>query len=339
INGATTQADIYGIFGREGLDIGARWTTPDPSTPTYKAMKMYRNYDGAKSTFGDTGISATSATNPDSLSAFAAQRTADGALTVMVISKVLTGTTPVTVNLANFTSNGVAQVWQLTSSNAITRLADVTVGGATLSATVPPQSVTLFVLAGGGTTSNQSPVATVSATPVSGAAPLQVAFNGSGSHDADGSIVSYAWNFGDGGTASGATATHTYTTAKTYVATLTVTDNQGATGSANVTITVSGSTGGGDAINAPSNLSASVSRGTGGVNLNWSDNANNETGFYVERATAGSSNFGRIGQVPANVKSFLDTPGGGRWTYRVQAFNASSGRASSYSNQATARVK
>ena len=46
INGATTQADIYGIFGREGLDIGARWTTPATSTPTYKAMKMFRNYDG-----------------------------------------------------------------------------------------------------------------------------------------------------------------------------------------------------------------------------------------------------------------------------------------------------
>jgi hypothetical protein len=38
INGATTQADIYGIFGRENLDMASRWTTPDPATPTYKAM-------------------------------------------------------------------------------------------------------------------------------------------------------------------------------------------------------------------------------------------------------------------------------------------------------------
>src|SRR6185312_16430489 len=42
INGATTQADIYGIFGREGLDIATRWTTPGANTPTYKAMQMYR---------------------------------------------------------------------------------------------------------------------------------------------------------------------------------------------------------------------------------------------------------------------------------------------------------
>ena len=70
INGATAQADIDGIFGREGLDLATRWTTPDPSTPTYLAMKMYRNYDGNKSTFGDTSI-LTTVPDPDNLSAFA----------------------------------------------------------------------------------------------------------------------------------------------------------------------------------------------------------------------------------------------------------------------------
>ena len=113
INGATAQADIYGIFGREGLDMGARWATPASSTPTYKAMKMYRNYDGNKSTFGDTSVSA-SAPNPDNVAAFAAQRSSDGALTVMVISKYLSATTPATINLANVTHRGTAQAWQLT---------------------------------------------------------------------------------------------------------------------------------------------------------------------------------------------------------------------------------
>jgi len=70
INGATTQADILGIFGREGLDLAARWTTPDATTPTYKAIKMYRNYDGNKSAFGDTSVSA-GGTNPDNVSVFA----------------------------------------------------------------------------------------------------------------------------------------------------------------------------------------------------------------------------------------------------------------------------
>lgn len=148
INGATTQADVFGIFGREGLDMSARWTTPASTTPTYKAMKMYRNYDGLKSTFGETSVLA-SAPNPDSVAAFAAQRSSDGALTLMVISKSPAGSTPATINLANFSHGGSSQVWQLTAANTITRLSDATISGAGFSVTLPPQSVTLFVVARG----------------------------------------------------------------------------------------------------------------------------------------------------------------------------------------------
>jgi len=145
INGATTQADILGIFGREGLDMAARWTTPAASTPTYKAMKMFRNYDGNKSTFGDTSVAATTP-NPDAVSAFAAQRTTDGALTVMVIAKSPSTTAPATINLAHFAHTGVAQAWQLTAANTITRLADVAISGPSFTVTLPAQSVTLFVI-------------------------------------------------------------------------------------------------------------------------------------------------------------------------------------------------
>ena len=145
INGATAQADIYGIFGREGLGMAARWATPASSTPTYKAMKLYRNYDGSRSTFGETSVSAT-APNPDAVAAFAAQRSSDGALTVMVIAKSLSGSTPATIALANFAHNGAAQAWQLTAANAITRLSDVSVSGSSFAVTLPPQSITLFVV-------------------------------------------------------------------------------------------------------------------------------------------------------------------------------------------------
>jgi hypothetical protein len=150
INGATTQADVLGIFAREGLDLAARWTTPASSTPTYKAIKMYRNYDGHKSSFGDTSVAAT-VPNPDALSAFAARRSADGALTVMVINKSLSGSTSAAVTLANFQSGGAANVWQLTSANTITQLPDVALAGATITATLPPQSVTLFIVSSGST--------------------------------------------------------------------------------------------------------------------------------------------------------------------------------------------
>ncbi|MEP6924419.1 MAG: glycoside hydrolase family 44 protein [Pyrinomonadaceae bacterium] len=144
INGATAQADIYGILGREGLDTAARWTTPDTATPTFKAMKMYRNYDGNRSGFGEQSVSAV-IPNPDRLSAFAAIRLADGALTVMVINKI-SGDTPVTINLANFNSGSTAQVWQLTATNQINRLSDVAVSNNVVSATAPSQSITLFVV-------------------------------------------------------------------------------------------------------------------------------------------------------------------------------------------------
>ncbi|HWD20789.1 MAG TPA: glycoside hydrolase family 44 protein [Verrucomicrobiae bacterium] len=144
INGATAQADILGIFGRESLDLATRWTTPDPSSPTYLSLKMYRNYDNHKSTFGDTSVLA-SAPNPDNMAVFAAQRASDGALTVMVVSKYLTGAAPVVLQLTNFTAGGPAQVWQLNASNVIARLPDVAINGNTLQTVVPGQSVTLFL--------------------------------------------------------------------------------------------------------------------------------------------------------------------------------------------------
>jgi len=329
INGATAQADIYGIFGRERLDFAARWGTPDPSTPTYKAMKMYRNYDGNKSTFGETSVRA-SAPDPDTLSAFAAVRS-DGALTVMVVNKVLSGSTPVTISLAGFTPAGTAQSWQLTSANAITRLPDLSVSGSTLTTTVPQQSITLLVLPAGVT--NKPPVAAASATPTTGVAPLTVSFDGGGSSDSDGSIASYSWAFGDGSTATGPKPSHTYSAAGSYTATLTVTDNQGATASTSVTITVSPST----ALNAPSNLTRSVSR-TGIVTLGWIDNSANEEGFYVERAPRGSSSFVRVGAVSANAAKYSEQPGKGWYDYRVQAYNATTGRMSAYSNTVSAKV-
>lgn len=145
INGATAQADIMGIFGREGLDLATRWGTPAATTPTYLALKMYRNYDGNKSTFGDTSVS-TVVPDPDNLSAFSALRASDGALTLMVINKDLTNASPINVSIANFNTTGTAQRWQLTAANAISQLANLSVTNNVLSDIVPSQSITLYVL-------------------------------------------------------------------------------------------------------------------------------------------------------------------------------------------------
>ena len=333
INGGIAQADILGIFGREGLDMAARWTTPDASTPTYKAMKIYRNYDGNRSTFGDTSVAATGA-NPDNVSVFAAERSTDGALTVIVINKYLSGNTPATLNLVNFPHNGNAQVWQLTAANVINRLADMNFASNSFTATLPPQSITLFVVAAA--SGNQAPSAVMAAMPTSGVAPLAVSFDGSSSFDIDGTLVTYVWNFGDGATASGATTSHTYSTSGTYAARLTVTDNQGATNFTTTTIQVTVNPGTLPA--APTNLVATAISKTQ-INLAWTDNSANEDGFKIERCSGAScANFSQIATVSGNIKNFSNTglKRNTTYRYRVRAFNASGN--SAYSNIAGAKT-
>jgi hypothetical protein len=188
LNGATTQADVLGIYGRDGFDLATRWTvakntntTPTTYYVTYLASLIYRNYDGNNSTFGDTSVSSTVA-NADNLSAFAATRGADGALTVMVINKQQ-GSTPVTVNLANFSTTRTAQAWQVNSKSqtAIARLADVAVSNNAITTTVPSQSITLFVISAGSVT------------------PPPPAPNGLGANVGSGAVA-LAWNAAGGAT-------------------------------------------------------------------------------------------------------------------------------------------
>jgi PKD repeat protein len=97
-------------------------------------------------------------------------------------------------------------------------------------------SITLTIEDNDGIQSTNTQSVTVSAAPnnaptasfLHNQTDLQVSVDASNSTDGDGTITGYSWNFGDGNTGSGVTASHTYAVPGTYTVTLTVTDDDGA---------------------------------------------------------------------------------------------------------------
>lgn len=152
INGALAQADVLGLFGREGLDLATLWDPPTSTQPGAYAFRLYRNYDGAGHRFGDTSVSATSA-DQSQLAIYAARRSSDCALTLIVINKTGSDLTS-NVTLANFISQASAQVYRYsaTNLNAIQSLSQ-SIGPSGFSATFPANSITLLALPYSGTCS------------------------------------------------------------------------------------------------------------------------------------------------------------------------------------------
>ena len=144
INGATTQADILGIFGREGLDLATRWTTPDlhahfqsdedvsqlrRSEIGFRGHQRIRHGSEPRQRVGIRGATLE-------------RRRVDGPGGEQV-SHRLNARLPEPQPIRCGT--GSAR-WQLTASNAIQHLADVPVSNGAISAQLPQQSITLFVI-------------------------------------------------------------------------------------------------------------------------------------------------------------------------------------------------
>src|SRR5579884_482636 len=146
IDGGIAEADILGIFGRQGLDLATLWSPPASTDPGAFAFRMYLNYDGKGDGFGNLGITASSA-DQGQLSVYGARRTSDGALTVMVVNKT-TGDLTSPLSIAGLRPNATAHVYQYGQANtaAISTLPDQAISRGQTSMTFPAYSITELVI-------------------------------------------------------------------------------------------------------------------------------------------------------------------------------------------------
>ncbi len=111
---------------------------------------------------------------------------------------------------------------------------------------------------------NTAPIATMTASPISGPAALEVVFDGSASIDADHDQLTYRWDFGDNtiATTASSSISHTYTMPGSYTATLQVDDGRTASTVATQYITVTAANSGGSAASSPT-AAISLNKATG----------------------------------------------------------------------------
>jgi hypothetical protein len=159
--GALAQVDVLGVFGREGLNMATIWDAPTSSQPGAYAFRMFLNYDGNRGRFGDVSVSATSA-NQDQVSIYAAKRSSDGALTLMVVNKDPTNDYTSNLSLSGFSPSASAQVYRYGSANlnAIVRQSDQAVSSSGFTATFPAYSATLIVIPAGSISTTATATAT-----------------------------------------------------------------------------------------------------------------------------------------------------------------------------------
>jgi Glycoside hydrolase family 44 len=155
ISGGLAQADVLGIFGREGLFAATFW--PQAAVGSYDnsgerayayvfgAFRLFRDYDGLGHTFGERGLGAHSS-DPARASVYASWRV-DGRKVLVVINKTHTALRA-TIPMTSGPQPTLAQQFTLQEGAAVPqRVADIRVApGRALTLTLPPLSASTLVL-------------------------------------------------------------------------------------------------------------------------------------------------------------------------------------------------
>jgi PKD repeat protein len=259
---------------------------------------------------------------PLSASATGSPSTGNAPLSVNFTGSATGGTAPYTYNWTfGDGATSTAQNPSHTYSSAGTYTATLTITDGSSPAKTATSQVTTNVSAVG------NPLAaSASATPTSGQVPLSVGFTGTATGGTPN--YSYSWDFGDGTTSTTQNPSHTYSTAGTYTAKLTVSDSASPANTASSTVTITASPIAATVPGAPTGLAATA--GSGQVSLNWTAPADtggeNINSYKVYRGTTSggetlltSGGCGGLGAVTSCTDSGLTA--GQTYYYTVSAVN------------------
>jgi len=147
VSGGVAQAELLGVFAREGLDFAFLWLFPYPNSPHYFAFKMYRNPDGKHTAFADRLLPGK-VDKPDDVSVHAAKDSKSGRITFVLVNKRATKDARVTLKLNKPVPPQDVVVYEYSPADrfAIGQRPPMKVGGDSVTVDLPAMSVLRFDL-------------------------------------------------------------------------------------------------------------------------------------------------------------------------------------------------
>lgn len=117
ISGAIAEADVLGVFGREGVFLANMWELNNNVDMAYAGLRAYTSYDGQGAHFGDTSVSATSSDVAKATVYASIDQKNSGRMVLVAINKT-NGPLKASMQLAAYGDYKTAEIWQLTSAKA-----------------------------------------------------------------------------------------------------------------------------------------------------------------------------------------------------------------------------
>jgi hypothetical protein len=249
ISGGIAEADVLGIFGRDGVFSANEWPLASNEAFIGGAFEMFRNFDGANGTFGDTSVLA-STSDVASSSVYASYDSAHPNWVTLVAINKTAQPLPALLQMAHVPAGSTADIYQLTSAASDPRYAGrVTVGDpSNFNYTMPAYSVsTIRVVLPTG--NNPPTVATPAAATPSPVTGTTTSLSVLGADDGGEANLTYTWSvtaqpsgagtpgFSANGTNAAKNSVATFSAAGAYTFRVTISDGSLSTTS-DVSVTV-----------------------------------------------------------------------------------------------------